>query len=230
MNTRPGTDPRCAARPAEAEHNRMLHERHRSANEFQWGTCTVPDGEFGPWKIRTTTLTKSDVMLANLRAIRDGNHYLICNPGTYRILTHSERGVIMSNTQMERRTSIEARAFAKGRVLINGLGMGMVLEGLLALDRVTSIRVVEIDADIISHVGSYFKSTDPRVEIVHGDAYEYKPSKGERYDYVWHDIWNEISASNLPKMGQLLRKWSKRAGKQGCWSRTEAMRERRRNG
>jgi hypothetical protein len=195
--------------------------------EFKFGTVTVPDGTRGPWTIDTITLTEGDVMLENLRAIRDGNAYLCCPPGTYRRLRHRNRGVVMSNTPMEIRTARAAHHDANGNVLINGLGLGMVLEGVLSVPQVTNVKVVEIDPDLIALVGPHF-AADPRVSIVQGDAREYKPARGEQYTYVWHDIWDTIDAENLPEMGRLLRKWSRRAANQGCWSRPEAQREKRR--
>lgn len=196
-------------------------------SKFVFGTVTVPDGKRGEWKIDTVTLSEADVLMGNLRAARDGNHEMICPPGTYKRLTHKQRGCIMSNTRMEITTAVEAYHAAKGRVLINGLGLGMVLEGVLSKPDVTFVRVIEFDADVIALVGPHF-ANDPRVEIIHADAYEYKPAKGERFDYVWHDIWDTISADNLPLMAKLCRKYGSKAEAQGVWSRKQARREQRR--
>lgn len=194
---------------------------------MSWGTCTVPDGRRGLWTIDTITLTREDVMLTNMRYLRDGDGYLCIPPGTYRRLHHEKRGVVMSNTPMEKNTSFAAYKGAVGSVLINGLGLGMVLEGILTKPEVTRVRIVELDLDVIALVGPHF-ANDPRVEITQGDAYEYVPGKDERYDFVWHDIWDNISSENLPKMAKLTRKWSRRAGAQAVWSRKEARREARR--
>jgi len=195
--------------------------------KFKFGTVTTPDGKKGPWTVDTMVLTDDDVMMSNLRAARDGNAYMMCRPGTYKRLCHNKRGCVMSNTQMEVRTAIDAYVHAHGAVLINGLGLGMVLEGVLSKDAVTRVKVVEIDQDVIDLVGPHFAS-DPRVEIVQGDAYTYKPGKDEHYDYAWHDIWDDINSDNLKLMGKLTRKWAKRAKTQGCWSQKEARREKRR--
>ena len=195
---------------------------------FQFGTVTVPDGKKGLWRIDTFTLTEGDVLMANLRARRDGNHELVCNPGTYRRLVNKVRGCIMSNTPMEIRTAVEAYHHATGRVLINGLGLGMVLEGVLSKPDVTYVRVIEIDQDVIDLVGPHF-ANDPRVEIIRADAYLYKPAKGEQFDYVWHDIWDDISPDNLPLMAKLLRKYARRTPLQACWSRKMALRQKRRS-
>jgi hypothetical protein len=202
--------------------------------EFVFGTTTVPDGVMGDWKISTFTLTEEDVMINNLRAVRDGNDCLVCSPGTYRRLTHKTRGVVMSNTPMELRTCRDVYDHAKGRVLIMGLGMGMVLEAILSKRnhgmqrKVDFVRVVEVDPDVIALVGPHF-ANDPRVEIMLGDALTYKPAPGEEWDYVWHDIWDTVSEDNLPEMTKLSRRFTHRADKQGFWSREMARRERQRN-
>lgn len=192
------------------------------------GGCTVPDGERGDWSIKTFTLTEDDVRMANLRAnLR--SRVMYCPAGTYRKLVHKRRGVVMSNTPMEILTNREAFNAATGRVLINGLGMGMLLEAILSKPCVTYVRVVEIDPDVIALVGPHFAS-DPRVEIIQADALSYKPAKGERFDYAWHDIWDDICSDNLEQMRVLARRYNKRVATrgQGFWSRDQIQQQRRR--
>lgn len=198
---------------------------------FRFGTCTVPDGERGDWRISTFTITEDDARLNNLRAAMRGERLQMVDPGTYRRLTCKGRGVIMSNTPMEIITNRDAYNAARGRVLINGLGLGMLLEGILAKRnhgterKVDYVRVIEVDADVIALVGPHF-AHDPRVEIVHADALTYVPPKGEPpFDFAWHDIWDTISGDNLPTMAQLGRKWGKRrAHAQSWWVRDECRR------
>jgi hypothetical protein len=194
---------------------------------FKFGTCTVPDGEKGDWKLSTFVLTRDDVLMANLRAARDGNPELICDPGEYKKLTCRGRGVIMSNTPMEVRTAWQVFNKATGCVLINGLGMGMVLEGVLSKPDVTFVRVIELEQDVVDLVAPHYLK-DPRVEVVCADAYTYKPGKDEQFDYVWHDIWDDINPDNLPHMAKLTRKFARKAKEQGVWSREMVRRNKRR--
>lgn len=196
-------------------------------NTFKFGTVTVPDGSKGPWTIDTIDVTNDEVLLHNLRALRDDTPELVCKPGTYRRLWHADRGVIMSNTRMEIITAYDAFQEATGRVLINGLGLGMVLEGILSKPDVSFVRVIEVDADVIALVAPHF-AADRRVEIIQADAYAYRPLQGEWFDYVWHDIWDKIDSHNLSGMAKLTRRYDKFAAKQGVWSRREARRMRRR--
>jgi hypothetical protein len=55
--------------------------------KFKFGTVTVPDGTRGAWTVDTMTLTDDDVMMSNLRAARDGNHYM----SAHRALTSGSR-------------------------------------------------------------------------------------------------------------------------------------------
>lgn len=69
--------------------------------------------------------------------------------------------------------------------------------------------------------GDYLCRTYPKISIVQADAYSYTPAKGERFDYVWHDIWDDLDPANLPLMAKLKRKYAQRAAEQGAWSQRE---------
>jgi len=206
---------------------------------FQLGTCTVPCGRNERWLIDEFDISRNDAILFNLRPIRDGAGYQTVNPGRFKRLSRVTHGthlgrdrvyytVVMSNTPMEVRTNFDPFLEATGRVLINGLGMGMVLEAILSKPDVTHVRVIEIDQLLIDLVGPHF-AHDPRVEIICADAMTYKPERGARFDYAWHDIWDNICEDNLPEMAALSRKYRNPIAKlQGFWCRDEIRREARR--
>lgn len=182
---------------------------------------TVPEGERGAWRVVRFEVERDS--LSNLRLARDGRG---CRPGVYTKLVHRQRGVIMSDTSAEKRDHYPFIWKAKGHVLINGLGLGMCLQAVLAKPEVTKATVVELDSDVIALVGSHY-SGDDRVEIVSASAFDYEPPKGARYGAVWHDIWDEICISNLKEMTRLKRKYGRRADWQGCWSEPQARRHAR---
>jgi hypothetical protein len=169
---------------------------------------SLPEGRRGPWAVRRVTVDR-----APMRPDRKGPP-----PGTYTMLTHDLRGVVMSDTPDERRDHLVFVLKAHGHVLINGLGLGMCLAAVLARSEVTRATVVEADEDVIALVGRHYVG-DPRVEIVHADAYDYAPPRGVRYGAVWHDIWDAISSDNLPGMTRLHRKYGRRTDWQGSWAR-----------
>jgi spermidine synthase len=114
---------------------------------------------------------------------------------------------------------------AKGKVLINGLGLGMVLTEILKKSEVTEVTVIEKSKEVIELVGSYFK--DSRLTIINADAFEYKPPKGKRYDCVWYDIWDYICVDNIEEMKKLHRKYGRRTDWQRSWKRDECEHHRR---
>lgn len=194
---------------------------------FKFGTVTVPDGRRGPWRIDTFKLTEEDVMLQNLRHLRDSNAYMVCPPGEYRRLTHRERGVIMSNTPMEILTAREAIRDAAGKVFVSGLGLGMVVEAMLRKPEVLSVVVAELDADVMALVGPTVSRVAAEqgkaLTVMRCDVETFAPVAGEHFDYAWHDIWDQIDDDNLPQMTRIMSKFRPFAKRQACWSRPQAL-------
>lgn len=180
---------------------------------------SIAEGERGRWTVSKFEVSENDSKFTAIRATFNGRGY--APPGTYTQITRGGR-IIMSDTPDEMRDHIHAVHRARGHVLINGLGIGMVLANVLKKDSVERVTVVEIDADVIALVGPSY--TDPRVEIVHQSAFEHQPPKGVRYGAVWHDIWDDICADNLKGMTALKRKYGRRTDWQGCWAEYECRR------
>jgi len=125
---------------------------------------------------------------------------------------------------------------AIGRILINGLGLGMIICNLLEKSDVMSITVNEISEDVIKLVSDFYLR-DKRVKINHADAFTWKPDNGDQYDAVWHDIWGNISTDCLKEMTKLKRRyarWIAKGGFQECWKhdwlKWKARQERSRRG
>lgn len=180
----------------------------------------VPDGVSGDWRVESFTVSAEDEKRERLRAAMQGlRPHEIVKEGSYKRLM-CRNDVVMSNTPMEIYTNLPFMNQAKGDVLINGLGLGMVLGAILKKPEVTSVTVIEKSPDVIALVAPSFED-DPRVSIIEGDALTYTPPKGQSYDVVWHDIWTFITADNLPEMHKLHRKYGRKAQWQGSWCRTE---------
>jgi spermidine synthase len=177
----------------------------------------IPEGASGPYRVEHFTVSKEDADMTRIRAFRDRYSYV--PPGDYTRLMRDDT-VVMSDTPMELSTNSQIIRAAQGRVLLNGLGIGMVLQRILAKSEVEHVTVVEISEDVIKLVGPSF-ATDPRVTIVRADALEYAPPVGERFDAVWHDIWDDVCSDNLPDMRKLHRRYGKRTGWQASWRRED---------
>lgn len=177
----------------------------------------VPVGKSGDWTVEKFIVSKKDADFERMRSIFNGGRFV--PEGTYTALKYNGY-TIMSDTPDEIRDHLSVISYATGNVLINGLGLGMVLNACLKKLEVTHVTVIEISEDVISLVGDHYKNMHgDRLSIVHENAFEYKPPKGTRYDTVWHDIWSNICADNLKEMHQLHRKYGRFADWQGSWGR-----------
>lgn len=145
--------------------------------------------------------------------------------GTYTGLKLNGR-LWMSDTDAEKRDHMPAlhqmRNWEAKRVLINGLGLGMVLKAALTLEHVEHVDVVEIDERVINLVGPHY-AKDPRVHLHHADAYEQATRwpAGTRWDVAWSDIWPDICTDNLKSMARLRRSYGRRTYWHDCWLRPE---------
>lgn len=162
---------------------------------------TVPPNDFFNWKL-------------GARATR---------PGTYTALKING-ALWMSDTDAEKKDHLPAlwamQSWEAKRVLINGLGLGMVLKAALAMDHVEHVDVVEIDERVINIIGPHY-TKDSRVQIHHADAYEQMSRwpTGTRWDVGWSDIWLHASTDNLADMARLRRSYGRRTDWHDCWLR-----------
>jgi hypothetical protein len=175
----------------------------------------VPEGTSGDWSVQRFEVTRRKASLFNLRLIRDGQRRRVVPLGWYTRLVRGHQ-VVMSDTPAEAHENFQAYSKARGRVLINGLGLGFVLKAILT-KRDVVVTVVEKSEDVIRLVGPSFRD-DPRVEIICADALTWRPARGERFDVAWHDIWDDICEDNKSDMRALRRAYARKTDWQGCWS------------
>jgi spermidine synthase len=176
----------------------------------------VKDGKSGVWEVKTFEISEDEAKMFNLRSLFQHGCREI-KAGSYKKLTRNGK-IIMSNTPAEIRDHSLFIHYAKqgGHILINGLGLGVALKAILESDKVKSVTVIEKSKDVIALVGDHYKS-DKRVSIINDDAFAFKPPKGQRYNVVWHDIWDDICSDNLPEMTKLHRKYGRRTDWQDSW-------------
>ena len=181
---------------------------------------TVPDGTSGNWSVESFSVEENDLsqMISIFKSGRG------VPQGNYKRLMRNKI-LVMSNTPDEISDFLYFYGHAKGKILINGLGLGVTVKALLNKPKVTQIIVIEKSEDVIKLCGPTYQNDD-RVTIIHGDAFDYKPPKNERYDAVWHDIWDNITSDNLPEMIKLHRKYGRRTTYQESWCRYECEQQR----
>ena len=138
--------------------------------------CKVPDGVSGIWRVKT---------------IKE-----------FKVLFRKDR-VVMSSTPADVNDIIESLKDFKGSVLLTGLGLGIAVNVLLDKAEVTDITVLEKEIDVINLVAPSFNN--PKVKIIHADAFTWSPPKGKIYDCVWHDIFNfrhEINRDEIERLNE----------------------------
>ena len=190
----------------------------------------VPDGEYGNCRVERFVIGDHDIQNV-IMAFHGGRD---ARPGTYTRMYH--KGVLwMSDTTAERRDHIYPATMidrSGGRVLIGGLGLGMILRVALLTPGVTEVDVVEINPDVIALVGPHYQKMaereGKRLTIHCADMYEIRWPAGTRWDVAWFDIWPNLCEDNLEEMGKLGRSYGRRCGWYGCWGKELLLAERRR--
>ena len=181
----------------------------------------VPPGISGDWRIEHFNVSEKQSDVEKMRYLFDNERREGVPPGNYTSLK-CNGFIIMSDTPDEIRDHLTAIKFATGKVLINGLGLGMILQACLEKESVTHVTVIENSIDVLNLVSEHYKDKyGDRVTFIHSDAFTYKAPANTHYDMVWHDIWNDISSENLPDMHRLHKKYDRCADYQGSWCRQE---------
>lgn len=192
------------------------------------GCCKVmiPEGKSGDVAVERFEV-KDDFTLFRMAIGGRGTR-----PGEYTKITRNGN-LWMSDTRAEFFDSLRFIGEAKrlgGRVLVNGLGLGVVIGHLLECDKIEHIDVVEIDEDVIKLVAPSFDAE--RVTVHHADAYEMKWPRGTRWQSAWHDIWQSMCTDDLEGHARLNRMYGRRVDYQECWAHDMLLslrREERRN-
>ncbi|SRR5258705_6024441 len=110
---------------------------------------------------------------------------------------------------------------AQGDVLIGGLGIGYSAKVIARKSNVDSVKVVEINPDVIKLVAPYTERAQPKIKVVHNDLWLFLAGTRQRFDFVFLDIWRSTGEYEFEKTVQPLRKLAKRVLKPGgkvmCW-------------
>jgi len=181
----------------------------------------VPEGKKGDWAIDKFTITKEQAEFANLRALINRRPQTMVDPGEYTRLTH-QGGIVMTDTPMEMRMHQHFYHKAEGRVFISGLGLGVIASAVASKDEVEYVLVIEIQPEVIDLVMPHLTHLN-KLHVICHDAYTFKPtlSDGRKFDWGWHDIWNEICGDNLDDMKRLHRHYARYITNQRSWSRDD---------
>lgn len=210
-------------------------DQPRRIGAYDLMACDVPEGTYGTVAVERFEMEKDSP--GQLHASLRGRG---CLPGTYTRLMRNGR-LWMSDTTAERRDHIspaaeiqragrDADRLGPARILIGGLGLGMIVRVALLTPDVGHVDVVEIDPDVIALVGPHYQAmaAENGVELtIHqADVYEIKWPPNTRWSVAWFDVWPDLCTDNLASMAKLRRSYGRRAGWVECWGRHMLLRQR----
>ncbi len=185
----------------------------------------LSEGTHGAAEIQHFEVSPEDAKWTQMRASISGHDDYVPEGRYAKLLVR--RDLWMSDTPMEWRSNWGAIRMARGQTLIGGLGLGMIVCAMLEKkqppDRIT---VVEKEADVLALVGSQLlnKFGPERLRLVQGDVYKWKPAKGERFDAIYFDIWQDVCTDNLAGMSKLhqrFKSYKAKGGWMASWKQDE---------
>lgn len=224
---------------------KLVTDRHGVTKGIAWRPDGFPlmqsvlkPGKCGDASVTHFTVTEKDADSFNLSLIFSaGSRGQQIDPGKY-VRLHvggsTVDNLMMSDTPMERRSNWEIRRAAHGRVLIAGLGIGMILHPILdpkrtsrrfnaweQLPSVEHVTVIENNLHVIKLVKPSLERYGGRLEIIHASIFDVDPKvfltagNGGKFDTVYFDIWPTCSQDNLPEIAKLHQRWKSRLNRGG---------------
>jgi len=166
----------------------------------------IENEEKGIAKIENFHYSEARNPFYNINVVRNSGHIFRMYEGDY-IKLYVNNELMMSDTTMERISNQEFIKNAKGRVLVAGLGLGLILRPILCNTDVTEIIVIEKYPDVISLVEPKYQN--PKLKIIEADIFDYDMPKDEKFDCIYFDIWPKISIDNLLEIRKLHYKYRK---------------------
>ena len=101
-----------------------------------------------------------------------------------------QHGVFMSTIPQEIEQMYRQSLGAYGRVLVGGLGLGVVVAAMDKNPRVTSITVLEINRKVIQLVSPYLKTRNTTIVLADlRKALKTYKELGLKFDFAFYDTW-----------------------------------------
>ena len=156
----------------------------------------IPIGKSGDWEIRHKIVTEQEAAMERIRWALAGKGQYTHSPGRIAMLynqTLEGNKVMMSDTPMERETNERFLRFARGDILIAGLGLGTIILPLFPQDSVKTITVIEQSQDVFNLVYPHIKKfdTENKLSVEIDNIFNCKTTK--KFDTIYFDIWKDWS-------------------------------------
>lgn len=179
----------------------LLNTKEYTENPY-YKSIQIPQIKRGRWELRQAFYAPFEPFVCGHPQITDGLRE-IPQIGffkeTFSFPAVLEDGVEwMTVTPNEIETMKEPIREAFGSVLTLGLGLGYYAFMVSEKEEVTSVTVVEKDADVIALFRELILPQFPhkeKISIVHDDAFAYlkNGAKKEGFDYIFADLWHDQS-------------------------------------
>lgn len=174
-------------------------------------------GRVGKWSLENVTIAPGEVVEF---FYKESSFF----PGDYTWLKHDVHGVVRINSVSDFFNMQDCLRRAKGSVLLNGVGMGNFLTGVLDNPAVTLIMVVEKDKDLFKLVCEDAKKREPtdRLQIFNADPVEWWPPQvdkwtREQWSVVWNEMWHLKNGDVASEINRMKRKYARRCDFVGAW-------------
>lgn len=200
---------------------------HVPIEEFLPSPLSIPVGKSGPSSITHRIVAEQTPVIGMRQALMRGCRpvMLALEPGLPLIIHElRERGGIWMTDLPEELHQIavmlrQVRPY--GRVLVGGLGLGLVAHYLARLLEVREITIVERSAHVIKLIKPHLP---PRYRgaVVQSDIAKFLRTSGRRFDYYLLDTWQGTSESTwwdevIPLKRIIRRRWAS-APTVHCWA------------
>jgi hypothetical protein len=158
----------------------------------------IPEKKSGKYYIRHGSLGPGVIPLVDMREALMANRAPTSVRLEKKMRLHQlcdENGVWMSDDPRELRQAAEwiLDVHPEGRILVGGLGLGIMAEWLSNLDSVDHVDVVELSRDVIKLV----HKRRSLYSVINEDLFKFlRNLHGWDYDYAFLDIWRGTSESD----------------------------------
>jgi len=131
----------------------------------------------------------------------------------------------MSDTEQEHLSNALVLERARGRVLISGLGIGMILMPICRSPSVESVHVLEHEQDVIDYVRPHLvkalEKDSHKLTCERASVFEWENESGQMYDCIYHDIWarfDQKAQTEFESLKERYSVWLSEGGWIGGWT------------
>lgn len=171
-------------------------------NDPYYKNISIPDAELGKWQFKTMKLKPGEAFVCNDFSVADDGRMI---PQIGFFTESFEYPAVLENgrewmTLMpnETVTTKPAVTNAFGKVLTYGMGLGYFAFSASNKECVESVTVVDSSEEVLElfnrHILPQFPNKE-KIRTVKADAFAYAEHEmpSENYDYVFADIWHDVS-------------------------------------